>query len=90
MGIEAAKRLGCAGSQILVDKQSTLTLFWKLVNYGMEAVMKFNNRIKRISDILEKLGVASLAVALFQSNPIGFWIGFVCLVLSLALTKEAS
>ena len=50
--------------------------------------MKLKNRAKRVADILEKLGVASLAVALFQGAPVGFWIGLVCLVVSLALTRE--
>ena len=50
--------------------------------------MKFKNRIRRVTDIMEKLGVASLAIGLFQDNQVGAWLGVVCLVLALALTRE--
>ena len=50
--------------------------------------MKFKNRIKRVTDILEKLGVASLAVGLFRENEVGLWWGMVCLIVSVILTKE--
>jgi hypothetical protein len=50
--------------------------------------MKLKNRVKRLTDILEKLGVASLAIGLFQENPVGMWWGIGCLVASIILTKE--
>ena len=34
--------------------------------------MKFKNRLKRVADALEKLGVAGIAVAVFQGNTAGF------------------
>ena len=50
--------------------------------------MRLKNRIKRIADIMEKLGVASLAIGLFQDKYVGVWLGVVCLVLALTLTRE--
>jgi membrane-bound ClpP family serine protease len=50
--------------------------------------MKVKNRVRRIADIMEKLGVASLAIGLFQDNRIGVTLGVVCLLLALALTRE--
>lgn len=50
--------------------------------------MKYKNRLKRIADLLEKIGVASLAVGLFQDNSKGFYIAVVCILASLLLTKE--
>ena len=52
------------------------------------AVMRLKNRLKRITDILEKLGVASLAIGLFQSNQVGLWWGIGCLLASVILTRE--
>jgi hypothetical protein len=52
--------------------------------------MKLKNRVKRLTDILEKLGVASLAIGLFQDKPIGLWLGMGFLIVSLMLTKEDS
>ena len=42
--------------------------------------------LKRAADALEKLGVASIAVGLFQDKEEALWVGGVCLVLSFALT----
>ncbi|WP_298068769.1 hypothetical protein [uncultured Mailhella sp.] len=50
--------------------------------------MKIKNRLKRIADMLEKIGVASLAVGLFQGNDSGLYLGAVCLVLSFVFTAE--
>ncbi len=50
--------------------------------------MRLKNRLKRIADILEKIGVASLAVGLFQNNDSGLYIAVICLTLSLIFTKE--
>lgn len=49
---------------------------------------KIEKRLKRIVDILEKLGVASLAVGIFQNKQIGIWIGVVCIIASVLLTTE--
>lgn len=50
--------------------------------------MKFKNRLKRVADALEKLGVAGIAVAVFQGNMAGFWIATLFLAMSIFLTKE--
>ena len=50
--------------------------------------MKSKNRIKRLADILEKLGIAGAAIGLFQGNPKGLWLGLALLVVSLLLTRE--
>ena len=50
--------------------------------------MKFKNRVKRVADALEKLGVAGIAVAVFQGNTAGFWIATFFLAMSIFLTKE--
>jgi hypothetical protein len=42
---------------------------------------------QRIADILEKLGVAGLAVGLFQGAFLGYAIGLLCIVYCLYLTK---
>lgn len=50
--------------------------------------MKYKNRLKRVSDALEKLGVAGIAVGVFQGNTAGFGIAVLFLVMSIFLTKE--
>ena len=50
--------------------------------------MKFKNRIKRLADILEKLGIAGAAIGLFQGNQTGLWLGTGLLVVSLLFTME--
>lgn len=50
--------------------------------------IRFQNRIKRLADMLEKIGVASLVVGLFQHNDKGFWIGGTMLAISMILTRE--
>ncbi|MDR1660667.1 MAG: hypothetical protein LBR94_10120 [Desulfovibrio sp.] len=52
--------------------------------------MKFKNRLKRLTDILEKLGVASLAIGVFQDSQLGLWMGIGFLVVSIFLTMEDS
>lgn len=42
--------------------------------------------IKRVADALEKLGVAGLAVGIFQGNVVGATCGIAFIGLSLALT----
>ena len=42
--------------------------------------------VKRIADAYEKLGVASLAVGLFQNIEAGLWIGAGCLATSIIIT----
>jgi hypothetical protein len=43
---------------------------------------------KRIADIMEKLGVAGLAVGLFRGEPIGYIIGALCIAYCLYLTRR--
>ena len=43
---------------------------------------------KRIADIMEKLGVAGLAVGLFQSNFFGWAVGTLCIGYCLYLTRR--
>lgn len=42
--------------------------------------------IKRAADVLEKLGVAGLALGIFKGEPAGLFIGLGCLVVSFGLT----
>ena len=42
---------------------------------------------KRIADIMEKLGVAGLAVGLFQGAAVGYAIGLLCIAYCLYLTR---
>jgi hypothetical protein len=42
--------------------------------------------VKRLADIYEKMGVAGLAVAIFQHHEAGFWYGAGFFVVSLVLT----
>lgn len=50
--------------------------------------MKIKNRLKRIADMLEKIGVASLAIGLFQEKSMGLYIAAACLCLSFIFTLE--
>ena len=50
--------------------------------------MKYKHRLKRVADILANLGVASLAVGLFQNSQTGLWLGMGCLVASIVMTRE--
>jgi hypothetical protein len=43
---------------------------------------------RRIADIMEKLGVAGLAVGLFQGSVFGYLAGFVCIAYCLILTRS--
>jgi hypothetical protein len=43
---------------------------------------------KRIADIMEKLGVAGLAVGLFQDSIFGYIAGSVCIAYCLLLTRS--
>jgi hypothetical protein len=52
--------------------------------------MKFKNRLKRLTDILEKLGVTGLAIGVFQDSQLGLWMGIGFLVVSIFLTMEDS
>jgi hypothetical protein len=65
-----------------MDKKSKNDYLW------IEARVKLKNRIERVTDILEKLGVASLAIGLFRENELGLWWGIACLIASVILTKE--
>ena len=44
--------------------------------------------VKRISDALEKLSIASLAVGIFQGQQLGVWLGLLFFFASLALTAK--
>lgn len=50
--------------------------------------MRYKNRLKRVADALEKLGVAGIAVGIFQENMTGFWAAILFLIASISLTKE--
>jgi hypothetical protein len=50
--------------------------------------MKLKNRVKRVADILEKLGVASVAIGVFQDMQLGLWMGIGFLIVSILLTTE--
>jgi len=50
--------------------------------------MRLKNRMKRLADILEKLGIAGAAIGLFQDSRVGLWLGTGLLILSLLLTRE--
>ena len=50
--------------------------------------MKYKNRLKRVAVALEKLGVAGIAIAVFQGNMAGFWIAALFLAVSICLTRE--
>lgn len=51
-------------------------------------INRYRNKIKRLTDALEKLGVAGVALGLFQSNTTGLLGGLVFIALSIVLTKE--
>ena len=51
-------------------------------------INRYRNKIKRLTDALEKLGVAGVALGLFQSNPAGLLGGLIFIALSIVLTKE--
>lgn len=65
-----------------------------LDKFNENAYVKSSRRLKRVVDILEKMGVASLAVGLFQEKDgIGLTIcasgvGILCLLFSVLLTTE--
>lgn len=52
--------------------------------------MKYKNRLKRVADALEKLGVAGMAIWLFKgdSSWFSFFGSVVLLVVSVILTRE--
>ncbi len=52
--------------------------------------MKLKNRLKRLTDILEKPGVARLAIGLFQSRQTGPWLGIGFIVMPIFLTEEGT
>lgn len=51
-------------------------------------INRYRNKIKRLTDALEKLGVAGVALGLFQSNTAGLLSGLIFIALSIVLTKE--
>ena len=53
--------------------------------------MKYKKKLKRVADALEKMGVAGIAVALFQGKEVGpsvFFAAFMCLLVSIYLTED--
>ncbi len=52
--------------------------------------MKFKNRLKRIADILEKLGVGGIVLAIFQGNTseVSLALATAFLFLSIIITLE--
>lgn len=57
--------------------------------YLLGKAMKYKNRLKRIADILEKVGVAGVALALYQDHMTELWFAAIFLLLSIILTEEA-
>ena len=58
------------------------------MEWGQYMKFKYKNRLKRVTDALEKLGVAGMAVGLFRNEYSGFF-GAVCLlIISVILTVE--
>mgnify|MGYP005858602041 CR=1 FL=1 len=60
-------------------------------NYQFHHIMKLTDQqiralVKRFADIYEKIGVAGLAVGVFQGVPDGQFIGLACLAVSIGLT----
>ena len=51
-------------------------------------INRYRNKIKRLTDALEKLGVAGVALGLFKSNTAGPLGGLAFIALSIVLTKE--
>ena len=54
----------------------------------MEVRFRYRNRLKRVADALEKLGVAGMAVGLFRNEMSGFFMAVCWLCISVALTME--
>ena len=50
--------------------------------------MKIKNRVKRVADILEKLGIAGAAIGLYSESGAGFGLGIWLFILSVLLTRE--
>lgn len=50
--------------------------------------MRFRKRFDRVTDILQDIGVAALAIGLFQGKSSGFWLGVISLILSVVFTTE--
>ena len=50
--------------------------------------MKFKNRLKRVADALEKLGVAGIAIGLFQNNYSGIGVALAFIMASILMTRE--
>lgn len=46
------------------------------------------NKIKRMTDILEKLGVGGVVLGLFQGNQPGLLLGTALLIASVCFTRE--
>ena len=49
---------------------------------------RYQNKIKRMTDILEKLGVGGVVLGLFQGNQLGLLLGTALLILSVFFTRE--
>ena len=49
---------------------------------------RYRNKLKRVADALEKLGVAGLAIGFYQDSlNSAFWLGLVFMAASLILTE---
>ncbi|MBO4313162.1 MAG: hypothetical protein J5838_02605 [Desulfovibrio sp.] len=51
--------------------------------------MKYKNRLKRVADVLEKIGVAGIALAIFQERADKIWAALLFIFISIILTKES-
>ena len=56
-----------------------------VVMYELEALM---NKLRRIADMLEKLGVAGIALAIYQEQSTGVGWAILALLLSICLTRR--
>ena len=72
----------------LVKEEQGFDRRWKNTYQSIGINMKFKNRLKRLTDILEKLGVASLAIGLFQDSRVGLGMGIGFLIAALFMTRE--
>jgi hypothetical protein len=79
-----AAQLGCKS----VGAKSAGVIDSGVRNAYPEISMKFKKRIKRLADILEKLGIAGAAIGLFHESGKGFGLGVWLLILSIILTME--
>ena len=50
--------------------------------------MRYRNKVKRVADILEKLGVGGMILGVFRDEHDTLWLAIVLLIISLLMTRE--